>query len=202
MKKRNLLVATLIMFALVVSGLTFAWWAGSLTSSYVEDDVTIEVGTGKDVTTEVSLNKNPQTEGTLVPVGRADESSSSNPVEAVYLEYKVKWIEEDGGTQTSGNHSQTGKLTITTSDIQINELATHKDLVNISVVVMVDDEEVLTDITGTKEYTLLNLEFNEEITIKIKVTLTEPSTQAIYNLVAGKNITFDIKFAVEPETTP
>lgn len=44
MKRRNLLVATLIMFALVVTGMTFAYWADRILPSFKEDSLKISIG--------------------------------------------------------------------------------------------------------------------------------------------------------------
>jgi hypothetical protein len=37
----------------------------------------------------------------------------------------------------------------------------------------------------------------EEVIVKVEVTLLEPETRADYLAVAGKTITFDIRFSVE-----
>lgn len=192
MKRKNLLVATLIMFALVVTGLTFAYWAGNLTGNYKDDSVVIQVGTGKDVTTSVDLGTVPSAaDFVLVPVGRVDVS---NPVtgktltDEIQLVYTVIWNEDiDTGNLSQVNGEDiTGVLTasVVSESVKIDDSTTHADLVDISF-----------SYAGSSQ--AISLEGNLVVTVTIK--LIEPTTEAIYNLVAGKNITFDLRFTVVPD---
>lgn len=189
MKKRNLLIATLIMFALVVTGFTFAYWAGSLTGDVKTDNVTIEVGEGKDVTTLVDLGTLPSAANkVLVPEDRIANSvapeAGKTLVEEIVLTYTVLW-KEANPTQDD----ITRELEVSVEDVKIDGSTTNAGLVNI----IIEIDEVETETADIK----LN---GDSLTVKVTITLTEPSTEEIYDLVAGKNITFTLVFGVLPET--
>ena len=192
MKRKNLLVATLIMFALVVTGVTFAYWAGSLTGNHKDDSVIIQVGTGKDVTTSVDLGTVPSAaDFVLVPAGRVDVG---NPVtgktlkDEIQLVYTVTWNEDidTGNSSQVNDEAITGVLTasVVSESVKIDGSTTHADLVDISF-----------SYAGSSQ--AISLEGSLVVTLTIK--LIEPTTEAIYNLVAGKNITFDLSFTVVPK---
>ncbi len=88
MKSRKLVVGLLVMLAVAMSTLTFAYWAGSISGDSDVANESITIGTGKDVTTSVSLGSS-ATSGVLVPSGRAADSNEANAVESYVITYTV-----------------------------------------------------------------------------------------------------------------
>ena len=73
---------------------------------------------------------------------------------------------------------------VVSESVKIDDSTTHADLVDISF-----------SYAGSSQ--AISLEGSLVVTVTIK--LIEPTTEAIYNLVAGKNITFDLSFTVVPK---
>lgn len=174
-KTKSFLIGVLVTLIVIVSGLSFAYWANNVANAEEETDGTVKIGTGKDVTTRVEVGA--ESGQHLVPAGRADDSNESDAVEFVVLEYKVYWIED--GDQAEGI---LGKLTAAIDNIAIGG---DKNLGSYAVVDIVEGNDADIYLNG------------EEVIVKVEVTLLEPKTRADYLAVAGKTITFDISFSVE-----
>lgn len=173
MKNRKLVVGLLVMLAVVMSTLTFAYWASGISG---DDDVasqTITVGTGEAVTTTVVLSKDSQTSGVLVPAGRADNSVEGTAVESVVIQYTVT-LDEDQDNNTFDGDEAT--LSVAYSNLLVDGVADTYDLVNISL-----SYTATIAVDGTQ-------------TVTITVTLDEPANQTEYDAVAGLDITFDLTF--------
>lgn len=174
-KTKSFLIGVLVTLIVIVSGLSFAYWANNVANAENKTDGTVEIGTGKDVTTRVEVGA--ESGQNLVPEGRADDSNEGDAVELVVLEYKVYWKED--GDQANGI---LGKLTAAIDNIAIGG---DEDLGRYAVVNIVEGNDADIYLNG------------EEVIVKVEVTLLEPETRADYLAVAGKTITFDISFSVE-----
>jgi hypothetical protein len=180
MKQKKLVVGLLVMLAVVMSTLTFAYWSAGLTVD--DNDLasnTVAIGVGEAVTTSVTLAADSQTSGTLVPVGRADDSSSATPVEAVVIEFTVSLDNNEENDSFAGTEAV---LAVAASNIKIDNSTTNASLVGIAL-----------SYTAT-----INVDGTQSVTVT--VTLTEPTTQAIYSAIAGKDITFDLTFTASLPT--
>lgn len=175
MKKRNgFLIAVLVLLVLAISGFTYAYWANAINAGQEGFNDEITVGTGKVVSTTVSVSGSGH--ATLVPEGRA-EDSEGEVVEEVILTYSIQWEEVGGVTQEDAE----GTLVVTITNIAIDG-----DL-------EIGAEYAVVEITaGNGASVLLN---GEAVTVTISVTLKEP-TQVDYVKVAGKEITFNLDFVV------
>lgn len=68
MKRRKSLLVLIIMVALVVTGFTYAYWAGVIqVSNQAGQDENVSVAEGKDVLTNASFETASKTTGLLVP---------------------------------------------------------------------------------------------------------------------------------------
>lgn len=104
------------------------------------------------------------TDKALVPVGTLYNSDLQT--ESVILTYNVAFNKEV---------TETFSLGIEISNVKINGTATYANLVNFV---------IYAPTTVNKDGAV----------VAIKVTLTEPDTEAIYNAIANKEITFTITF--------
>ena len=195
------LITSILTFALVLATLgtaTFAWWAGMIVAPDDETEVvTIEVGMAEDVQTEIDLGDIlAQTNGTLVPVGRKDNSIGTNPVEEVTFQQQVTWKEiiAEANSQLNSNVDiVTGTLKIEVGDILIDGSLNHESLVNIQIDVGNGFVDLRPGVTRT-------MTIEEVQTFSYRVTLTEPSNFAQYQAVAGKNIEFTITYSMHQST--
>lgn len=182
--KRTLVAALLGIAAIAASGTTFAYWASSVAASSDTAVGTVTIGEGNEVTTTVTVAD--QTASGLVPVGFAVDPGE---VEFVVLQFTVAW---DSTNQDAAGH--TGTLAVTLTDLEIDGLTTYASLVTTAV-----------QIGGTVTGATLNADGSTaivadgaDVTVFVKLTLAEPSTRAIYDAVATKDITFTATFAVTP----
>ena len=174
-KTKSFLIGVLVTLIVIVSGLSFAYWANNVADAENKTDGTVEIGTGKDVTTRVEVGT--ESGQNLVPEGRVDDSNGDDAVELVVLEYKVSWKED--GDQAEGI---LGKLTAAIDNIAIGG---DDNLGRYAVVDIVEGNDADINLNG------------EEVIVKVEVRLLEPETREDYLAVAGKTITFDISFSVE-----
>ncbi len=173
MKSRKLVVGLLVMLAVAMSTLTFAYWAGSISGDSDVANESITIGTGKDVTTSVSLGSS-ATSGVLVPSGRAADSNEANAVESYVITYTVDLADADNGSYDGTSAT----LDVTYDNVLIGGSATYADSVNI--------------VVGGATAVTVN---GSSVTVTITVTLDEPANATEYAAVAGAAITFDVTFA-------
>lgn len=173
MKLKGLLIGVLVVLVLAVSSLTYAYWANAIKGAEKDLTDSVSIGTGKEVSTTVNVTG--ASGQTLVPAGRADESNEE-VVEEVTLTYEVEW--DEAGDAADG---ALGTLVVSLSNIAIGgDLAIGTKYARIVI------------LSGNNADIELN---GEDVYVVIKVTLEEP-TKVDYGKVAGKDITFDLNFAV------
>lgn len=161
-------------------GTVFAYWAGVISAPTEEkEEPTVTVGVGENITTSLTIT--PTVEGqNLVPTNRKDETNT----DTVTFTYVVEWT-ENGDTDFGQGHK--GTLKVSCKNLKVNGSDANNGLFTVSI------NSAETDI------------YLDQGTVTVVVTIifaTEPETQEIYNQVAGKNITFDVVFKVEPTTNP
>jgi hypothetical protein len=173
-KSKGFIIVLLSVLVIVISGFTFAYWANSVKDSEKEVDGNVEVGTGQEVITQVNVTS--QSGKTLVPIGRAEDSNEADAVEVVHLTYTVTWTEERSAAE--------GTIGILNTEIENIAIDGNNDLGTTYASVEIISSKVSNIMLD-----------GEAVTVTVKVTLNEPNRED-YLLVAGKNITFDIKFGV------
>jgi hypothetical protein len=170
LKRKNLVLALLVLFALAVTGTSYAYWAASVAVEDNEQNETINIGTGQAVTTTVAVTGGDYDGKDLVPAGRVN---SSTETASIVLTYEVDWTET--GTAVDG-------IAGTLSAVASNKQGDTNDLVNISVV-LTDGSAIAVNDAGT-------------YTVTVTITMTEPADKAEYDAIANATITFDLTFAV------
>lgn len=122
---------------------------------------------GEGLETQVTATVVAPTGKALVPEGTITDKDTQ--VDVVNLEYAVK---------LSKTVSTALTLSVVASNVLIGGDATNEGLVNIAITAPASLTNTIAQI------------------VTVKVTLTEPSTEAIYNTIINKNITFDLTFTV------
>lgn len=189
-KKRNLfaLAALAVVMLAGVAGGGYAYWAGSVGApTAIDKNDTVTIGTGQSVTTTLSVGNAVGT-GVLVPPTR----SVAGQVEYVILTHAVEWKEST--TTLAAGHPGTLSAVVKAGTTKIGTDTTHAALVNISF--QVGGTAPAADTLGAS-VPAIALD-GLAVTVYIKVTLTEPDSQATYTAVAGKTISFDVTFSVLP----
>ncbi len=171
LKRKNLVLALLVLFALAVTGTSYAYWAASVAVTDNTQNETINIGAGQAVTTTVAVTGGDYDGKDLVPAGRVVNSSTETA--SIVLTYEVDWTET--GTAVDG-------IAGTLSAVASNKQGDTNDLVNISVV-LTDGSAIAVNDAGT-------------YTVTVTITMTEPADKAEYDAIANATITFDLTFAV------
>lgn len=188
-KKFNALFLAVVALLFVggIAGATYSYWAGTVKAptATLTQGVSVTVGTGAEVSTTLTLSES--NTGTLVPAGK----KTTGQVEYVISTITVNW-KEDNTTKLATGHA--GTLAATVSNVGIGGDDTYAGLV----VTAVQIGGTVTDDTLNEDGSTAIALDGAAVPVYVKVTLTEPATQAIYQAVAGKNITFDVNFTVTP----
>jgi predicted ribosomally synthesized peptide with SipW-like signal peptide len=171
LKRKNLVLALLVLFALAISGTTYAYWASSVSVTNDTQSESINIGEGQAVTTTVAVTGGAYDGKDLVPTGRVVDSNTQT--ESIVLVYEVDWTET--GTAVDGI---AGTLSATVDNIQGDT----NGLVNISAV-LTDGSAIAVNDAST-------------YTVTVTITMTEPADLAQYNAIVNATITFDVTFAV------
>jgi hypothetical protein len=185
MRQKSLVIGLLVVLAFLVSGFTYAYWATSVTGNNDTAVGTITVGEGNTVATTVVVG-NETSAGPLVPVGLVGVSQPGS-VDYVILSFTVDW----NSTSELGEGT-VGVLSFGTSDVEIDGSAANIGLLTITY-----------QIGGTVTGSTLNGDGSTSIvadgstvTVYVKITMSEPASQAVYAAVADKDITFTGTFTV------
>ncbi|MBI9010198.1 MAG: hypothetical protein JEZ05_09280 [Tenericutes bacterium] len=187
-KTRKILVAFLLMFSLVLTTGTFAYWATAVEGTSQEAIGTLTVGSGDNVETTFELTNELNSGGYLVPAKQV-ENSNDGAVGAIDLSFDVQWLEDEATSQIAGTDS-VGKIVV-------------KHQVNIYV-----DGELLDREENAVIYDLVNVLYNEknatELTLDaaaetfaFQITLDEPADQAEYNLIANAEISITFSYSID-----
>ena len=183
LKRKNLVLALLVVLALAVAGTTYAYWASGVTGNTVLSENTITVGSGEEVTTTVTLTGGTTNTLDLVPVGREVTDVS---VSSITYTFNVTWAGASSAADAAG---ATGTL-------------------NISSVFAGLQSDGLTAV-GTTELALFTvtpdstqaITYGDTAIITITVVFTEePVDAAQYDLIADATLTLDVTFLVDAVT--
>jgi len=198
--KKLLLVALLMFLVAAATGGAYAYWAGTVNApTAAEKDISINVGTAKEVTTELSLNDTSTPYGNylLVPSGRSTDGTSNEVggktlVEEIIIKYDVSWDEAAGSPLAPGTQ---GTLSVTYSDVKINSLDTYAAKVKVELW-NGSGYDVLSSGTAKSMSPKIVLADASDYAVQIKVTLIEPSNKTEYAAIAGQQITMKLAFGV------
>ena len=170
---KYLSVFVLMLLALLLTGFTFAYWAGNiqaatLSSTFAGD--TVEIGAGKDVVTQLEVKNSETGSEKLVPSKYVDK----NTVGSITRKFTVAW---DETAEFKAGNGAVG--TVVASDIKV--LVGEKDVTH------------LFTVNFTSPEVELNKTADMEFTISFK---DEPKDKAEYDLVAGKDLTIKVTLNV------
>lgn len=181
MKNKGLIIGALVLFALVATSFTFAYWASSVDGdTQAQTGNTVTIGEGDTVTTTISFGSLVEDGNTLVPVGYEDGASTFS---STTFTFPVQW-----DADSSGVEGVVGDLTVTLGDPSI----TPGTLTLAELEAMFDIEVTTAPATLTEGAGTSN--------VIITVTFAnEPATKAIYDEVANGTISFDVTFIVNPQ---
>lgn len=158
---RKLMIALVALLALGGTVSAYAWW-DTLQETQSE---TLTIGEGTDLVVAVTAT---------APVGKVLVPSGvvlgANDVDSIVLTYDVNLSKEAVSDLN---------LSVSASNVQINESTTNAGLVNIAVT-----PNVATPVNNTTV-----------VTVTVTVTLNEPTTEAEYNAIVNQDITFDLTFS-------
>ncbi len=176
MKQKRLVVGLLVMLAVAVSTITFAYWQNAVAddaSNTASGTITIGEGADQAVTTTVTVGDQTSA-GLLVPVGYADETTTFDNID---LTFNVLW--EGQSLDVDGD---TGVLSATVNSVLVDGVS-YAGLFTISV--SSGDGAI---VAGTAQNVVINVEFTNE-----------PADQAEYDAIANGDLVISFTFAVDSD---
>lgn len=173
--QRKLVLSLLILVALVVSGFTFAYWAGGITVTNPSNSInSIAIGEGKTISTTVNVTASTLNTRPLVPTNRQETGVSVN---TVTYSFEIDWA----GSTDSSTTGATAPLTVTPT-LSLTGL---------------NSERVNHLFTATTSHTAATPITFGKTTVTVTVTFAnEPADAAEYALVANKSLTLTVVFAL------
>lgn len=172
MKNRKLVVGLLVMLAVVMSTLTFAYWATGISGNNDVASNTIQIGEGDAVTTTVAVSGSASSALDLVPVGREEAGVS---VSSITYTFDVEWAGTSSALDTAG---ATGDLSaaIVLSGADASELA----------------------LFTVSTYAGESVVYGSTTQVTVTVTFTnEPADQAQYDLIANASLNLSVTFTID-----
>lgn len=180
LKRKNLVLALLVLLALAVTGTSYAYWASSVVKDTEIKANTVSVGTGEAITISITPTNNTTETRKLVPVGfgeQTNETTYAGDTESYVINYSVIWNDD---TALDGQPDST--ISATVGAITVGGVANPSGLI------------IVTPAASNPTTIALGATVNFTFT----VTMTEPADKAEYDAVAGKDITFNVTFEVTP----
>ena len=189
-KSRKIIIIGIICLVMSFAvGGAYAYWAGVVNApTPVTDDISIQIGEGASVNTELVINQGFTIGGrVLVPIGQVDNSNAGPgliPVDSMTFPYHANWT-------GSGATGATGGLTITLGQITIGGTTTHAGLLK----VYVGDTPGVNPLTTT--YTFSNsIVVGTQFNFTLCVTLDCPSSTTVYDEIFSQPIVIPLTFSV------
>jgi hypothetical protein len=175
-KQRKVVIALLLVLTLLVTGFTYAYWASGITvTDGTTQTPTIQIGTGKTVTSSVNVTGGTTNALNLVPVGR---EVSGESVSSITYNYAVKW------ENASNDNDATGA----TADLTVGAVLSGADASELGLFTV-----SITAPTANP----YGMTYGDEITVTVVVEFTtEPADAAQYALIANKILTLTVTFAM------
>lgn len=187
MRQKKYVITLLVLLALVVSGFTYAYWAGGVDAASITDQTAnITIGQGTTVTTSAVVNDTSGARLPLVPSGREEVGVTTHTVTVTYT---VAWT-NDGGDAVSAAGA--------TATLTVNPTLSLTGLAQPRVNVLFDITSVT--ITGGAAADG-EITFGETKTVTIVITFVqEPADFDEYELVANKDLILTVALALTSVT--
>lgn len=173
LKRRNVVLVLLVLFALAVSGTTYAYWASSVNG--VEETVNNEIiiGEGDAVTVNVDITDTSTYTEKLVP-NTPEVTVEAGETKSITVSYSVVW---NNDALLDGVADQA--ISATVSNILVGGVANPYSLITVT--------------PGANPTTI---GMGDTVVFTFTVTMAEPANVTEYNAVANQTITFDITFDI------
>ena len=176
LKRKNLVLVLLVLFALAVSGTTYAYWASSVAAPTLGTETPdVVIGAGEAVTMNVIVNETSVDSKVLVPTGRVVDALTQSA--SITVEYTVAWV-----LDSRLNGVADAAISAAVSNIEVGGVANPYTLITVT--------------PGTNPTTIAH---EGTAVFTFVVTMNEPANVTEYNAVASETITFDLTFTVTPQ---
>ena len=189
-KKKNrrkfmILGLAFIMVATVAG--SFAFWNAGIGAADLEDDLTLRIGTGNVLETELNLSGD-RDQGILIPLQIPAAELAVDETHTLTYELAVAWDASLAELMADLDNVD-GTLTISATAL------TNSGDVNLLNAIGRDDRDLF-EITITPNSTVIS--GNSTVNVTVSVQMNLPADQAQYNQVAGQELTLVLEFIVSP----
>ncbi|PKK88788.1 MAG: hypothetical protein CVV62_01765 [Tenericutes bacterium HGW-Tenericutes-7] len=173
LKRRNVVLVLLVLFALAVSGTTYAYWASSVNGVQETVNNEINIGQGDAVTINVDIT-DPQTFTDKLVPNTPEVTAGAGETKSIVVSYSVTW---NNDALLDGVADQA--ISAVVSNIQVGGVANPYSLITVT--------------PGSNPTTI---GMGDTVVFTFTVTMAEPGNVTEYNAVANQAITFDITFDI------
>lgn len=178
--KKVVLLSTLAILAIGSIGSTLAYWASTVNGSETGADGNVNIGEGDAVDTKLSVSA-ASAGKYLVPVGLATQE---NQVEELEIVFTVNWSSDALRAPKTA-----GKLMPTLTEVTTPRAATPDEQAAVRALINCDFDRTSYAIATD----------SDPVLVTAAITLEEPPTAEIYQLIAGQNLSLVFNFAVTIE---
>ena len=181
-KGKKFLIALLFLLALGITGTSLAYWAGVINVEDKNSDLSVLVGEGETIETEINVDSVSDLDGKkLVP-----STIVPTEFESTKASFQVSFT-------WTGNAQASGAQGILSLSIENKKIGDTPDDSNEAY----DDTITLITITifesdGETVFVPANIEYGATINVVITVQFSEPATKAQYEIIAGNTIHFTL----------
>jgi len=175
LKGKKLVLALLVLFALAVSGSTYAYWASEVNGNNQTVDNGVNIGTGEEITIDITVSDPETFSDKLVPTTVTPKSGETN---SITVTYTVTWEDDallDGVVDA--------EVLANVQNIKVANVENPFGLISVE----------------ASESNPSTIGLGETVTFTFTVEMAEPTNIEQYNAVANKEITFNITFEVNPQ---
>ena len=173
LKRRNVVLVLLVLFALAVSGTTYAYWASSVNGVVQTKEQEINIGEGDAVTVSVNITDTSTYTEKLVP-NTPEVTAGEGETKSITVSYSVVW----------------------NNDALLDGVADQAISATVSNILVGGEADPYSLITVTPGANPTTIGMGDTVVFTFTVTMAEPKNVTEYNAVADKTITFDITFDI------
>jgi len=183
-KKFIVFVLVLVMFFTMAMSYVF-WTAGGLAPEDQNQVMSVTIGEGNQVETEITLSPDMTAGQTLIP---GDMVPTGDETHEITFTIDTFW-----GGETPELYGHTGVLEVTTSAISINDI-------NFLDVAGLGDVEPLFNVRIMPEQEVIVANSDVPVSIEVTISMIQPRDREQFLQVAGELLTLNIQFVVVPDS--
>ena len=184
-RNKKFVVFLLVVVMFFTTAISYVFWtAGGLAPESQDQVLSVTIGEGNQVETEITLNSDMTAGQTLIP---GDVVPTGDETHEIIFTIDTFW-----GGETSELYGQTGVLDVMTTAIMINDL-------NFLDVTGLGDVQSLFNVQISPEQEVIVANSDTPIPVEVTISMIQPRDREQFLQVSGETLSLNIQFAVTPD---